>query len=264
MAVRRTAAGWMFVLATLAAAPGCGDSPTGSSALMDDGLRLSVTSATLRPGENLRVEAAASAVVTWASSDPAVVAVSPEGVLAARKAGDAEITARSRGKSGKVKVEVTDPAPAPTDPAPTDPAPAPTDPAPTPTQPATGATLVYGHNFNDGTTGAFGQWGGYTLRPVSVVADPTGSGRGSVAKVVYERDPAGGGSVDVNGGMYYRPNPAGGHPSGVGFGDSIHFRADLWFPRYPGGRPAKPQIDQRKLLYLKFGESTNRSSSLVL
>jgi hypothetical protein len=124
--------------------------------------------------------------------------------------------------------------------------------------------LVHGHNFNDGTIGGFGQWGGYTPRPVSIVPDPTGSGRGSVAKVVYERDPAGGGSVDVNGGMYYRPNPPGGHPDGVGFGDSIYFRADLLFPRYPGGRPARPQIDQRKLLYLKFGDPSNRSSSLVL
>ncbi|MEW5931484.1 MAG: Ig-like domain-containing protein, partial [Gemmatimonadota bacterium] len=177
--------------------------------------------------------------VTWASSNPAVATVSATGLVTGMSGGAATITATSEGKSGTAAVTVSAPAPV-------------------------ASSVVYAHNFNDGTIGAFGQWGGYTPKPVSIIADPTGSGRGSVAKVVYERDPAGGGSVDVNGGMYYRPNPAGGHPSGVGFGDSIYFRADLWFPRYPGGRPAKPQIDQRKLLYLKFGESTNRSSSLVL
>ena len=133
-----------------------------------------------------------------------------------------------------------------------------------PSRPAGNSVRVLGHDFDDGTIGAFGQWGGYTPRPVSIVADPTGSGRGKVARVVYERDPAGGGSVDVNGGMYIRPNPPGGHPDGVGFGDSIYFRADLWMPRYPGGRPNRPQVDQRKLLYIKFGEPSNRSSSLVL
>jgi hypothetical protein len=261
MAVRRTAAGLAFVLATMLAAPGCGDSPTGSSAPMDDPLSLSVTSATLEPGQSLKIEATAAGAVQWESSDPSVVEVSPTGVVAAHREGDAQITAHSSGKVAQAKVKVKK---QPTSPDPTDPEPTPIEPAPTPAEPAVGSNLVYGHDFDDGTTGELGQWGGYTARPVSVIADPTGSGRGGVAKVAYERDPSGGGSVDVNGGMYFRPNPAGGHPSGVGFGDSIYFRADLWFPRYPGGRPDRPHVDQRKLLYLKFGESSNRSSSLVL
>jgi hypothetical protein len=64
--------------------------------------------------------------------------------------------------------------------------------------------------------------------------------------------------------MYYRPNPAGGHPSGVGFGDTIYFRADLWLPRYPGGKPARPQYDQRKLLYLKFGDPAARTGAIII
>jgi hypothetical protein len=217
---------------------------------MDDGLRLSVTSATLKPGESLRIEAAAAAVVTWASSDPAVVAVSPDGVLAARKTGEAEVTARSNGKSGKVKVEVASPPP-------TEPAPAPTDPAP-------GSTLVYAHDFDDGTIGTFGQWGGYTPQPASVVADPTGSGRGSVARIVYERDPASGGSPDVNAGLYAKVNPAGGHAGGVGFGERIYVAGDFYLPRYGSTAPAQAQYDLRKLFYIKFGDPNSRSGHIVV
>ncbi len=76
---------------------------------------------------------------------------------------------------------------------------------------------------------------------MSVLADPTGSGRGSVAKIVYERDPAGGGSRDVNGGMYAHPNPAGGHPEGVGFGDRVYFQGDFYIPSYPASNtPTRP------------------------
>ena len=130
--------------------------------------------------------------------------------------------------------------------------------------PPVASTLVYAHNFNDGTIGAFGQWGGYTPKPVSVIADPTGSGRGSVAKVVYERDPAGGGSADVNGGMYYRANPAGGHPGGVGFGERIYMAGDFYLPRYPHTAPAQAQFEQRKLIYIKFGDPNNRSGHVVV
>ncbi|HEX8274364.1 MAG TPA: Ig-like domain-containing protein, partial [Longimicrobiaceae bacterium] len=113
--------------------------------------------------------------VAWASSNPAVATVSATGLVTGVAGGTATITATSEGKSGTAAVTVSAPA------------------APV------GSTVVYAHNFNDGTIGAFGQWGGYTPKPVSIIADPTGSGRGSVAKVVYERDSAGGGSVDVNG-----------------------------------------------------------------
>jgi uncharacterized protein YjdB len=176
--------------------------------------------------------------VTWATSNPAVATVSATGLVTGVSGGVATITATSEGKSGTAQVTVS--------------------------APSVGSTLVYAHNFNDGTIGAFGQWGGYTPQPVSVIADPTGSGRGNVAKVVYERDPAGGGSADVNGGMYYRANPAGGHPSGVGFGERIYVAADFYLPRYPGTAPAQAQYEQRKLVYIKFGDPNNRSGNVII
>lgn len=124
-------------------------------------------------------------------------------------------------------------------------------------------TLVYEHNFNDGTIGVFTQWGGYTPQPVTVIDDPTGSGRGKVAKIVYERDPAGGGSRDVNGGLYVHPNPVGGHPEGVGFGDRIYFQGDFYIPSYSAGNtPSQLTQVQRKLTYLKFGTPALRTGGL--
>jgi hypothetical protein len=245
---------------------------------LDEALRLSVTSATLEPGESLRIEATAAGAVSWESSNPDVVAVSATGVVMARKEGEAEVVARAKGKRGKAKVKVDgkpedppaedptteDPTTGDPTPAPTDPAPTPTDPAPTPTQPTAGSTLLYRHDFDDGTIGSLGQWGGHTPKPVSVIADPTGSGRGSVAKVVYERDPAGGGSADVNGGMYYRANPAGGHPGGVGFGERIYLAGDFYLPRYPHTAPAQAQFEQRKMIYLKFGNPDARTGDMVV
>ncbi len=96
---------------------------------------------------------------------------------------------------------------------------------------------------------------------MSVIADPTGSGRGSVAKIVYERDPAAGGSRDVNGGMYAHPNPPGGHPEGVGSGDRIYFQGDFYIPSYSASNtPTRPAQVQRKLAYLKFGSPAVRSA----
>jgi hypothetical protein len=238
---------------------------------MDEALRLSVTSATLKSGESLRIEAAAAGAVSWESSNPEVVAVSATGVVMARKEGEAEVIARAKGKRGKAKVKVDgkpeDPTtedPTTEDPTTEDPTPAPTDPAPTPTQPTAGSTLLYRHDFDDGTIGSFGQWGGHTPKPVSVIADPTGTGRGKVARVDYMFDPASGGSHDSNGGMYYRANPAGGHPGGVGFGERIYLAGDFYLPRYPHTAPAQAQFEQRKLIYIKFGDPNNRSGHVVV
>ncbi|HEV2735378.1 MAG TPA: hypothetical protein VGV85_11110 [Longimicrobiaceae bacterium] len=132
------------------------------------------------------------------------------------------------------------------------------------TGPDAGSALVYGHDFNDGTIGSFGQWGGNTPRPVSVIADPTGSGRGKVARVDYVYDPATGGSHDANGGLYYRANPAGGHASGVGFGERIYVAGDFYLPRYPYTAPAQAQYDQRKLIYVKFGDPGNLSGHVTI
>jgi hypothetical protein len=132
------------------------------------------------------------------------------------------------------------------------------------TQPNPASVLVYAHGFEDGTLGTFGQWGGYTPKPVSVVADPTGSGRGKVARVVYERDAASGGPPDVNGGLYARINPAGGHPGGIGFGERIYVAGDVYLPRYQNTAPAQGQFDLRKLLYIKFGDPDRRSGHIVL
>ncbi len=188
MAVRRTAAGWMIALATMSVAPGCGDSVTSPSTQMDEALRLSVTSATLEPGESLRIQATASVPVTWESSDPQVVAVSPTGVVEARKEGDAEITARASGRIAQAKVKVTRPTTSPT---PTEPAPTPTEPAPTPT-PSTG-TLAFQDGFESGTVaasqGGYG-WLGYRAASgegVSVSRDVARSG-GYSMKFTYAGD----------------------------------------------------------------------------
>ncbi|HEV2150143.1 MAG TPA: Ig-like domain-containing protein [Longimicrobiaceae bacterium] len=177
--------------------------------------------------------------VTWATSNAGVATVSSTGVVTGVAGGTVTVTATSEGKSGTAQVTVS---------------------APT----VTTSTLVYGHDFNDGTIGAFGQWGSHITKPVSVIADPTGSGRGSVARVDYVYDPASGGAHDSNGGLYYRANPAGGHPSGVGFGERIYLAGDFYLPRYPYTAPAQAQNDQRKLIYLKFGDPNARTGDVVV
>ncbi len=134
----------------------------------------------------------------------------------------------------------------------------------TPGSPATGATLLYGHNFDDNTLGDFSQWGGYTPEPASVIDDPTGSGRGKVCKIVYVRPASSSGSRDVNSIIGYSPKIPGGHSRGPTWGDRIYWRGDLWFPNYPGGVPQSPSGDQRKLLHTMFGHHDRRTSSLIL
>ena len=258
MAGRKIVTKWFVVLAAMSFAPGCGDGMTTPSTRMDEVLTLSVTSATLTPGESLEIRATATGQVTWRSSDPSVAAVSSQGVVAALREGEAEITASSTTRSARAKVKVggtlTDPTPTPT------PAPSPT-PTPTPV----GSTLVYGHDFDDGTLGQFGQWGDHVARPASVVDDPTGSGHGKVVRVDYVHNPASDASHDVNHSIFYNPNPPGGDPVSMSWGERVYWRGDLWLPEYPGGRPAHPEYDMRKLLYPKFGNpDTGRWSAFVV
>jgi len=60
-------------------------------------------------------EELSSRAITWASSDPEVVGVTPVGAVTARKAGTATITAQSEGKSGSVTLTIVPPPAVPVD-----------------------------------------------------------------------------------------------------------------------------------------------------
>jgi len=178
MAGRKIVTKWFVVLAAMSFAPGCGDGMTTPSTRMDEVLTLSVTSAMLNPGESLEIRATATGQVTWQSSDPSVAAVSSQGVVAALREGEAEITAASGHVTGRAKVKVggtlSDPG-TPTQPTPT-PTPTPT-PAPTPT-----GTAAFQDGFEAGAPsaaqGGYG-WTGYRSASgegVSVSRDVARSG----------------------------------------------------------------------------------------
>jgi hypothetical protein len=123
-------------------------------------------------------------------------------------------------------------------------------PPPPPPPPPGDAVLIAGTDFNNGLIAPFTQWGGYTAQPVTVVDDFTGSGRGKIAKVAYERLASSPGGRDVNGGLYIpQSNPV----IGTTFGQTVYLEHDFWLPNYPNGVPQQPAQDQRKLWYTKGG-----------
>jgi hypothetical protein len=113
--------------------------------------------------------------VRWTSLAPAVASVSSEGIVSALAPGSASIQALVSDRAGTATLTVVVAAAQPEPP----PAPAPEPPAPPATPPPGGVS----HDFNDGTMGPFvNVWedGG-----IDFPNDPTGSGRGKVARMHY-------------------------------------------------------------------------------
>ncbi|HEX2189573.1 MAG TPA: heparin lyase I family protein [Longimicrobiaceae bacterium] len=106
MVLRRMAAKWILVAAPAALAPACGDAATAPAA--EDALHLSVTAATLEPGESLRIQVSAGAPAAWESSAPAVASVSRDGVVTAVREGEAAITAVRGSRRATARVRVDD------------------------------------------------------------------------------------------------------------------------------------------------------------
>jgi hypothetical protein len=113
----------------------------------------------------------------------------------------------------------------------------------TPSRPFTGDTVLATHDFRDGTFGPFGIWND---SDVTIVSDPTGAGRGKVARVHFSNvgQPN---TYDVNRHIGYEK------PDGIGLGESIFFRGDLYLPP---GINTDPQFAQRKLLYYMRHDET--------
>jgi uncharacterized protein YjdB len=194
------------------------------------------TSATLKEGETLDLSVLlkdsngntlTGRTITWSSSNTGVATVSSSGRVSAVKAGSATITATSEGRSGTAGVGVQ---------------------AAGPTSPS----MLAQHNFNDGTLGPYSTGSPGT---VTVINDPTGAGRGKVVSLRYQHD--GTGSPDSNRQFLYVNTQHGG--SGIGFGQSIFFKGDLYVPK----PAANVEKSMRKLLYWqKPAQSTTGFSVL--
>jgi hypothetical protein len=103
--------------------------------------------------------------------------------------------------------------------------------------PQDSVAVTAGHDFEDGTFGPFtNPWGA----GIDVVDDPTGSGRGKVARLRYRNDPSVG-FIDHNLAlMYKRP---------VKLGEAIDFEGDV----HLGGAQPFDHPHQRKLIYWQAG-----------
>ncbi|MDB4912938.1 MAG: hypothetical protein JWM95_582 [Gemmatimonadetes bacterium] len=77
------------------------------------------------------------------------------------------------------------------------------------------------HDFNDGT---FGPYTNDTPGHNSIIADPTGAGRGSVAQVKYDYPANGGGQIDLN--QYFSLYPK----TSYSYGSTVFFRGYVYFP----------------------------------
>lgn len=172
--------------------------------------------------------------VTWTVTDTSVAKVTVNSTLiatiTAKKKGTVSVIAQVQSLSQSQVIQVlaapikdtvivvvdSTPTPTPT-------------PSPTPTTDTTQTVLV-SHNFDDGTLGPLiNPWD----KDIDVIADPTVSNHGKVARYHYA-----GSAQDVNRGLT---------PTGitVGLGRSLRFEGDLFFPTpLAGSEPA-----QRKILY---------------
>lgn len=71
-----------------------------------DALKLNATQATVYSGCSYQLIADTTAAVTWSSSDSSVASVSSDGIVSAKTAGSAVITAKSGGKTAACKITV--------------------------------------------------------------------------------------------------------------------------------------------------------------
>jgi uncharacterized protein YjdB len=197
-----------------------------------------VDSATLAPGHSAQGHAVAKdaqgnvltgKTVSWSSNNTAIATVSATtGLVTAVSAGSALVQATVDGVAGQASVNVTVPSII-------------TAPAPT--------TLV-SHDFEDGTFGQYwNPWG----QGIDVIADPTNSGHGKVARYHYLAD--GVNQVDDNKALTPTPKFS------IGLGDSIWFRGDFYLPSTVIDDPT---IAMRKLIYWGLKSSFPHEFSLIL
>jgi hypothetical protein len=167
-------------------------------------------------------------IITWVSQSPAVATVSSAGDIAGVTSGTSVIQAKVQtitgGKSIDVRVPVT------------------TTPPPPP--PPTGGTTanLKSVNFEDGTLGGLGTW---NADKITVIGDPTGAGKGKIAKLHYT-----GSNGDDNTSLIYNTNQTFG-------GQSIYFRGEFYVPVSSLGGLEM----QRKLVYFKQHEDWNKFPS---
>ncbi len=148
--------------------------------------------------------------VTWASASPTVAKVSPTGAVAAVGAGSATIQGMVSGKAGSASLTVI---------------------------PVPASRVLAFHDFNDGKSGPFNDW---ASPAVDYPADPTGSGRGKVVRVLYtgyKADPA---SSDQN--MEFDTVHR------YRYGETIWFKGDVYLPSAVVAGGPQNVNNQRKLL----------------
>jgi parallel beta-helix repeat protein len=96
------------------------------------------------------------------------------------------------------------------------------------------------HDFEDNT---IGMYMGSAQPDIAIVADPASSGRGNVLRIHYV-----GNNQDRNINIGYDK------PDGIGLGETIFFKGDLY---YPAGTNTDPAFAGRKILYFQRNDSNN-------
>jgi Bacterial Ig-like domain (group 2) len=153
--------------------------------------------------------------VTWVSLSPTVATVVSTGTVTAVAAGSATIQATASGKAGSALLTVVQ-------------------------VPASIDSVLVFHDFNDGTSGSF-TVGGTNGGSVDFPDDPTGSGRGKVARIHYSPTLTNR-SDDEH--VSWRAGDAGK----IRYGRTIWFKGDVYFPTNPLGDPNWNANDGRKVL----------------
>jgi hypothetical protein len=193
--------------------------PTSTAAVAT--VTVSLTSTTINPGQTTQGTAIArdasnniltGRVIVWQSSNTAVATESTSGLSSAIAGGTSQITATSEGKAGGALLTVVA--------------------APPPPPPPTGVLAT--SDFNDGTFGPYTINEGPPGGQVDVVADPTGAGKGKVARFHYPKVV----SDDVNRSLEYHHSNS--------YGQTLYFRGEFYIPV---GSPITDGTYQRKLLY---------------
>jgi Bacterial Ig-like domain (group 2) len=147
--------------------------------------------------------------INWSSLTPKIASVSPSGNVTAVASGSAVIEGKIGGASGMAPVTVVIP------------------------------PDLASHDFNDGT---FGLYTNPFPLDIDVVADPTGAGKGKVARLHYVRATSDGSVFDVNREFQFT------YPRR--YGDPLYFRGDFYIQAADLG----DGFVQRKLIYWQSHE----------
>lgn len=146
--------------------------------------------------------------VSWASQDTGVAKVSAEGAVTAVAVGSTVIEGKIAGTTGVAPLTVVGP-----------------------------PNLAF-HDFNDGTRGPFSS---SNVTKVTFPDDPTGSGRGKVARIYYAPTLANRSDDEY---VNYRTHDAGK----IRYGRTIWFKGEVYLPTNPLNDPNWRALDGRKLL----------------